>query len=123
MLFQIRSSVSFIGKVALLSLAFALFSWGLQAKLELYKSPANQKVLVAKLSTEKKSTKLEQALTQRDTSPKPTHTAAFVLHPLSPLTTPISWQLVQQVEIVLLHPGRLDLQGIYSLHRPPPSLS
>jgi hypothetical protein len=39
MLLKDRSLVTFIRNVALLFLAFAVFSWGLRAKLELYKAP------------------------------------------------------------------------------------
>ena len=123
MLFKMRSSLSITCKVLLLVLAAAVFSWGLQSKLDLYKPPASQKVALAKLSTEQNSAKLERALTQRDASLGFAHRLTLVLHTLSPLPTPAPWQVVQQAKIVLSHPGRLDLHGIYLLRRPPPSLS
>ena len=62
---QIAGTYAF--KCALLFLACAVFSWGLQAKLSLYKTPQSPStVTVAKLLTERRSAKtmalLEKAL-------------------------------------------------------------
>jgi hypothetical protein len=62
---QIPATYAF--KCALLLLACAVFSWGLQAKLSLYKSPQSPStVTVAKLLTERRSAQtvalLEKAL-------------------------------------------------------------
>jgi hypothetical protein len=62
---QIDGTYAF--KCALLFLACAVFSWGLQAKLSLYKTPQSPStVTVAKLLTERRSAKtmalLEKAL-------------------------------------------------------------
>jgi len=62
---QIAGTYAF--KCALLLLASAVFSWGLQAKLSLYKSPQSPAtVTVAKLLTERRSSQtmalLEKAL-------------------------------------------------------------
>ena len=62
---QIDGTCAF--KCALLFLACAVFSWGLQAKLSLYKTPQSPStVTVAKLLTERRSAKtmalLEKAL-------------------------------------------------------------
>ena len=122
MLLKTRSFVSFPCKIALLFFAFAVFSWGLQAKLELYKPPAKQKILIAKLSTEKRSTKVLQALERRDTVPEHTHKLVLALYLNDIWTDPLPWAAAQEAEIALSHPGGSDLRSIYSLQLPPPSL-
>lgn len=123
MLLKVRPFVSFGCNVALLFLMFAVFSWGLQAKLELYKPASVQKPLIAKLSTEKHSSRVLRALEQRDTTPNhsPAPTLALIFSFL--LVVPVLQSVAQEAKIGLLHPGKLYLRGIYSLNLPPPSLS
>jgi len=122
MLFKARSFVSFPCKIALLFFAFAVFSWGLQAKLELYKPPVKQKILIAKLSTEKRSAKVLQALERRDTTPEHSHKLVVALYLNDIWTDPTPWPAAEEAEIALSHPGRSDLRSIHSLQLPPPSL-
>jgi len=123
MLLKVRSFVSFGRNVALLFLMLAVFSWGLQAKLELYKPASVQKPLIAKLSTEKHSSRVLRALEQRDTTPNhsPAPTLALIFSFL--LVVPVLQSVAQEAKIGLSHPGKLYLHGIYSLNLPPPSLS
>jgi len=123
MLLKARYFVSFPCKIALLFFAFAVFSWGLQAKLELYKPPAKQKILIAKLSTEKRSTKVLQALERQDKVPEYSHKLLALALDLNGIwTDSIHWAAAQEAEVALSHPGRSDLRSLYSLQLPPPSL-
>jgi hypothetical protein len=120
MLLKARS----FGRIAaLLFLALAVFGWGLQAKLELYKPVSVQKTLTAKLLTEKHLAKVLKALEQPDpTQPhSPVPALAFIFSFL--LAVPLLQSLAQEAEIGLSHPGKLYLHGVYSLNLPPPSLS
>ena len=123
MLLKVRSLVSFGRNAALLFLAVAVFSWGLQAKLELYKPASVQKPLIAKLSTEKHSAKVLRALKQRDATQtySPVPPLALIFSFLS--AVPVLQSAAQEAKICLLHPGKLYLHGVYSLNLPPPSLS
>src|ERR1700729_881985 len=120
---KVRSFVSFGRNAALLFLAFAVFSWGLQAKLELYKPISVQKPLIAKLSAEKHSAKILRALEQRDTTQaySPVPVIALIVGLL--WAVPVLQSVAQKANIGLSHPGKLYLHGIYSLNLPPPSLS
>jgi hypothetical protein len=122
MLLKERSLVAFSRNLALLFLAFAVFSWGLQAKLELYKAPAAQRLELAKLSTEKHSAKVLSALTQRDMkqSPSPIPTVALIFCFL--LVVPVLQSVAQRATIGLSSPGKFYLHGVSSLNRPPPAL-
>jgi hypothetical protein len=117
---QIAGTYAF--KYALLFLAFAVFSWGLQAKLSLYKprqSPSN--VTVAKLLPERRSA---QTLALLEKAPKP-HTAWETLNliPLLLLTQAILILTFRfyQVEMSLCGSRRPDLQDLRLTQRPPPA--
>jgi hypothetical protein len=117
---QIAGTFAF--KCALLFLACAVFSWVLQAKLSLYKtpqSPAN--VTVAKLLTEKRSAQtmalLEKAL-KPDTAPEP-----LKLIPLLVLVQAIFLLAFKfyQVEMNLCLSSRWGLRDPHLTQRPPPA--
>ncbi len=120
MLLKVRSFVSFGRNAALLFLAFAVFSWGLQAKLELYKPASVQKPLTAKLSTERHSLKVLRALEQRDTTQaySPVPVLALIFGFL--LAVPVPQSVAQETKIGFSHPGKLYSRGIYTLNLPPP---
>jgi hypothetical protein len=108
--------------MALLFLAFAVFGWGLQAKLELYKPASVQKPFVAKLLTERHLTKIARAVEQRDVAQthSPVPSLALVFSFL--LAYAVLQLATQEDKMGPLHPGKPYLHGIYSLNLPPPSL-
>ncbi len=117
-----RIAGTYAFKCALLFLASAVFSWGLQAKLSLYKSPQSPStVTVAKLLTERRSAQtmalLEKALTP-DTAWE-----TLNLIPLLVLAQAISILSFEfcQVEMNLCGSCRLDFQYPYLTQRPPPA--
>jgi hypothetical protein len=116
---QIATTYAF--KSAFLFLACAVFSWGLQAKLSLYKTPQSPStVIVAKLLTERRSAQtvalLEKAL-EPDTACK-----TFDLIPLLVLAQGILFLTfkVHQVETSLCSFRRWDFHDPHLTQRPPP---
>jgi len=117
---QIAAGYAF--KCALLFLACAVFSWGLQAKLSLYKTPQSPStVIVAKLLTERRSAQtvalLEKAL-------KPvTAWETLNLIPLLVLAQAILILTFEfyQVEMNLCRSRRWDFQDTHLTQRPPPT--
>jgi hypothetical protein len=118
---QIAATYAF--KSALLFLACAVFSWGLHAKLSLYKTPQSQStVIVAKLLTEKHSAQtvalLEKALKLS--------TAWETLNLILPLVLAQAiWFLTfkfYQVEMNFCRPRRWDFHDPHLTQRPPPAV-
>jgi hypothetical protein len=110
-------------KCALLFLASAVFSWGLQAKLSLYKpSQSPSSVTVAKLSTERRSAQtmalLEKAL-------RPDTAWELNLIPLLVLAQAILILTFgfHQVEMNLCRFRRRDFPNPHLTQRPPPAFS
>jgi hypothetical protein len=109
-------------KCALLFLACAVFSWGLLAKLSLYKTPqSSSTVIVAKLLTERRSAQtlalLEKALTPD---------AAWETLNLIPLLVLAQAILIlifefYPVEMNLCRFRRWDLHDPHLTQRPPPA--
>jgi len=121
MLSHVRSIVPLIRKCVLLLLAFSVFGFGLQARLAQYKpSPPNP--TAAKISTEKHSAQVLKVLAERDETPQPADWLAKALLISAIRMRPIPQPVTQQAEIGLSNPTRFDLNGVYSLHRPPPTL-
>jgi hypothetical protein len=120
-----RNAVTFAFKCALLFLACAVFSWGLQAKLSLYKTPQSPStVTVAKLLTERRSAQtlalLEKAL-KPDAAPK-----TLNLIPLLVLAQAILILTFEfcQVELNLGRSRRWNFHDSHLTQRPPqPSFS
>jgi hypothetical protein len=117
---QIAATCAF--KCALLFLACAVFSWGLQAKLSLYKTPQSPStVAVAKLLTERRSAQtmalLEKAL-ESDTAWE-----TLNLIPLFVLAQAILILTFEfcQVEMNLCRSCRWDFQDPHLTQRPPPA--
>ena len=114
-------AVTYAFKSALLFLACAVFSWGLQAKLSLYKTPQSPStVIVAKLLTERRSAQtvalLEKAL-------KPvTAWETLNLIPLLVLAQAILILTFEfyQVEMNLCRSRRWDFHDPRLTQRPPP---
>ena len=109
-------------KCALLFLASAVFTWGLHAKLSLYKPPQSPStVTVAKLLTERRSAQtmalLEKAL-QPDTAWE-----TLNLIPLLVLAQAILILAFEfyEVEMNLCSSRRSDLQDPHLTERPPPA--
>ncbi|HXM11460.1 MAG TPA: hypothetical protein VN946_16040 [Terriglobales bacterium] len=118
---QIAGTYAF--KCALLLLASAVFSWGLQAKLSLYKPPQSPStVIVAKLLTDKRSA---QAMALLENALKPdTAWEALNLLPLLVLaqaTLMLAFEFYQ-VETNLSRFRRWDVRDPHLTQRPPPSL-
>jgi hypothetical protein len=109
-------------KCVLLFLASAVFSWGLQAKLSLYKpSQSPSTVTVAKLLTERRSAQtmalLEKALTP-DTAPE-----TLNLIPLLVLAQAILFLTFKfyRVEMNLCRSRRWNFRDPHLTQRPPPA--
>jgi hypothetical protein len=111
-------------RCALLLLASAVFCWGLQAKLSLYKTPQTPStVTVAKLLTERRSVQtmalLEKAL-KPDTSWKTLNLIPLLVLALAILILAFK---SCEVEMDLCRSRRWDLQYPYLTQRPPPAIS
>ena len=117
---QIAGTCAFKG--ALLFLACAVFSWGLQAKLSLYKAPQfPSTVTVAKLLTERRSAQtmalLEKALIP-DTAPETLNLIPLVV--LAQAILILTFEFYQ-VEMNLCRSRRWDFQDTHLTQRPPPT--
>ena len=109
-------------KCALLFLACAVFSWGLQAKLSLYKpTHAPSTVTVAKLLTERRSAQT-MALLEKALKPD-TAWERLKLIPLLVLAQAILFPTFNfyQVEMNLCRSRRWNFQDPHLTQRPPPA--
>jgi hypothetical protein len=117
---QIASTYAF--KWALLFLASAVFTWGLQAKLSLYKPPQSPStVTVAKLLTEKRSAQT-MALLEKALKPD----AAWEMPNLIPLLVLAQAILIltfkyYQDEMKLCRSRRWNFHDPHLTQRPPPA--
>jgi len=117
---QIAATYAF--KCALLLLACAVFSWGLQAKLSLYKTPQSPStVTVAKLLTERRSAQTAALL---EKAPKPD--TAWERLNLIPLLVLARGILIvtfgfYRVEMNVCRSRRWDFHGPQLTQRPPPA--
>lgn len=117
---QIAGTYAF--KCALLFLACAVFSWGLQAKLSLYKAPQSPRtVTVAKLLTERRSAQT-MALLEKALKPD-TAWETLNLIPLLVLAQAILILTFEfyQGEMNLCRSRRRDFQDPNLTQRPPPA--
>ena len=120
MLKRIAGTYAF--KCALLFLACAVFSWGLQAKLSLYKTPQSPSTItVAKLLTERRSAQT-MALLEKALRPD----AAWERLNLIPLLALAQAILIlrfefYQVETNLCRSRRWDFHDPHLTQRPPPA--
>jgi hypothetical protein len=117
---QIAATYAF--KCALLFLACAVFSWGLQAKLSLYKTPQSPStVIVAKLLTERRSGQT-MALLEKALKPE---TAWKRLNLIPPLVLAQAILVLRsefyQVEMNLCRSRRWDFHDPHLTQRPPPA--
>jgi hypothetical protein len=114
-------SVSRIGRVSFLVLAFAVFCLGLQARLALYKASPPIHITSAKLATEKHSAKVLESLeVQRDGSQPMTYTlVAFFPERLHDEPRPVFG--VRHVAFAISAHIRSPWSTVSSLRRPPPS--
>ena len=109
-----------IRKVALSLLALAVFAFSIQTKVALCKPDPQGGLASAKLFTEERSALIFQAIEYSGTCGVD-HALLFAVVSFRHLMEdPIVHHAYQEAELHLLHPGRLDLHGVYSLHRPPP---
>ncbi len=117
---QIAGTYAF--KCALLFLASAVFTWGLQAKLSLYKPPQSPStVIVAKLLTERRSAQT-MALLEKALKPD-TARETLNLIPLLVLAQAILFLTFRfyQAEMNLCRSRRWDFHGPHLTQRPPPA--
>lgn len=121
MLSDARSVGSLLRKCALLFLAFFVFSFGLHAKLAQY-WPSPPSPAASKISTEKHSAQVLDALDKQDEPANSTDRLAFALFAMGFQAAPTFQSVGEQAAIRLSDPRRLDLNGVYSLHGPPPTL-
>jgi hypothetical protein len=115
-------AATYIFKCALLFLACAVFIWGLQAKLSLYKtSQSPSAITVAKLLTERRSA---QTMASLEKALKPdTAWETLNLIPLLVLAQAILILTFEfyQVEMNLCGSARWDFQEPHLTQRPPPA--
>jgi hypothetical protein len=117
-----RIAATYAFKCALLFLACAVFSWGLQAKLSLYKTPQSPSVVtVAKLLTERRSAETV-ALLEKALKPD-TGTETLNLIPLFVLGQSILILTFKfyPVEMNLCRFRRWNFAGPHLTQRPPPA--
>jgi len=117
---QIAATYAF--KCALLFLACAVFTWGLQAKLSLYKTPQSPStVIVAKLLTEKRSAQTV-ALLEKTLRPG-TAWETLNLIPLLVLAQTILFLTFKfyQVEMNFCRSRRWNFHDPHLTQRPPPA--
>jgi hypothetical protein len=105
-------------------LGFAVFSWGLQAKLSLYKTPQSPSIVtVAKLLTERRSAQtvawLEKAL-KPDTAWDRLDLIPLLVSALAILILTFEFY---QVEMNFCSPRRWDFYDPLLTQRPPPAFS
>lgn len=109
-------------KCALLFLGFAVFSWGLQAKLSLYKTPQSPSIVtVAKLLTERRSA---QSMALLEKAPPPdTAWETLKLIPLLVLAHGICFLTFRfyEAEMNLCRSRRWHFQDRHLTQRPPPA--
>jgi hypothetical protein len=117
----VRSSVLLVRKLALLFIAIMVFSFGLQAKLSLYRPLSTPNTSAAKISTERYSAQVLHDLESPELVPSRWDNFHLVFRVNTFVPAPDS--VTQRTEVILWHPRRFDLHGVYSLHRPPPFLS
>jgi short subunit fatty acids transporter len=117
---QIAGTYAF--KCALLFLASAVFTWGLQAKLSLYKPPQSpSSVTVAKLLTERRSAQTIDSLKRIPQSDTAWETLNLI--PLLVLVQAILFITFElcQVGMDLCRSRRWDFQAPHLTQRPPPA--
>ena len=117
---QIAGTYAF--KCALLFLACAVFTWGLQAKLSLYKTPQSPStVTVAKLLTERRSAQT-MALFAKALKPDKVRETLNLI-PLLVLAQAILFLTFKfyQVEMNFCRCRRWDFQDPHLTQRPPPA--
>jgi len=119
-----RSPAPIALKCALLFLAVAVFSWGLQAKLSLYKtSQSPSAASVAKLSTEKRTAQAMASIERIAELPGTWEKVSLSSLTASLHAISIPSIRFHQVELSLCRPCRCDLQGPDLMRRPPPALT
>jgi hypothetical protein len=117
-----RIAATYAFKCALFFLACAVFSWGLQAKLSLYKtSQSPSTVTVAKLLTEKRSAQT-MALLEKALKPA-TARETLNLIPLLVLAQAILFLTFKfyQVEMNICRSRRWNFHDPHLTQRPPPA--
>jgi hypothetical protein len=117
-----QNAATYAFKCALLFLACAVFGWGLQAKLSLYRTPQSPStVTVAKLLTERRSAQtmasLEKAL-KPDTSWEMLNLIPLMV--LAPAILIFRFEFYQ-VGMDLCRSRRWDFQDPHLTQRPPPA--
>lgn len=122
MILRVRTFTPLFRSLAFLFLALAVFNWFRNAGLDPFQSRTTQKTAAAKSSTQNHSTQPLRALEQRETSDENSDQCIVALVLDGVATRPIARAAAHEAELRLLHPGRMDLRGVYSLQRPPPSL-
>ncbi len=117
---QIAATYAF--KCALLFLACAVFSWGLQAKLSLYKTPQSPStVTVAKLLTERRSAQTIDSLKRAVQSDTAAETLNLILLLVLAQAILILIFELYQVEMNLCRARRWDFHDPHLAQRPPPA--
>ena len=114
---------SFVLKLALLFLGFAIFNWALQARLPSFANHTGPCTAPAKLCADSQGARTRATLRSQSNPEglwnKFVSTVLFAPWRPQAAAPPVD----NRAELALFDPNRLDLQGIFLLDRPPPSFS
>jgi hypothetical protein len=118
MLSNVRSAGAFVRKWVVLFLVLSVFWFGLHARLEALKRPAN--IADSKMSVERHSAEVLKAVDKQDS---PTDDVdALILRCFSrTFHSAVAPPLSELARIELADPRKLDPSGVHSLHGPPPA--
>jgi len=103
-------------------ICFGVLLFAFQAKLAIYKSPANRSVAGSKLSIEKSSSVACSAIGKREPARSQHEFRYYILKIHSLYRYPLHMPADHSARIALVASSRLDDQGTQYFHRPPPIL-
>ncbi len=118
---QSEPAVSSMRRFAFLLLAFAVFGFGLQARLALYSPNPPVEITSAKLSTERRSAEALRSLEARNDELRPATQVVLSLLFNGFCDVPNQVLADTRVDIVVSNSTRSQLSCVTSLRRPPPS--
>lgn len=119
-----RSITKLAIQIVLLFTAFAVFSWGMQAKVSLYKAhPSPSTVAAAKLLTEERASQISVSVKLSGESAESIDMLRLTALESANRVIPFHVFRLRQLEINLYRTFGCDLQSTDLMRRPPPSLA
>ncbi len=119
-----RSAAKLATQFVLLFLAFAVFSWGMQAKVSLYKihqSPSA--VAAAKLLTEERTAQITVSLKAVEYPVGSSEMLRLISFAASDPVIPFPSFRLRRLKVSLYRPCGCDSRSIGQMRRPPPALA